>query len=126
MSGFDWLIIVIIGLSVLAAAAQGFFFEAFSLAGVVFGYLLAAWEHWRLAPWFEQYVKSPELANAAAFMTILLSVMIVAGIAGKTTRWIMKEVGLRWVDRLLGAAFGIIRGVLIVSALVVATTAFAP
>src|SRR3954471_7746717 len=126
MSGFDWLIIAVLALSVIAAAAQGFFFEVFSLAGAVVGYLLAAWEYWRLAPWFEQDVKSHAMANASAFMTIFFCVMLIAGIAGKITRWLMKEVGLRWVDRLLGAAFGMVRGILVVSILVLATTSFAP
>ena len=45
MNGLDWLIAGILVLSVVQAAAQGFVFELFSLAGTVFGYLLAAWEY---------------------------------------------------------------------------------
>lgn len=36
----------------------------------------------------------------------------------------MKEVGLRWFDRLLGAAFGLVKGALIVAVLVMALAAF--
>jgi membrane protein required for colicin V production len=126
MPGIDWLIVAVIALSVLVAAAQGFFFEIFSLAGAVIGYILAAWEYGRLAPWFEQYVKSPAAANAAGFITIFISVMILASIAGKVTRWAMHEVGLRWVDRLLGAAFGLVRGVVLVTVAIMAMAAFAP
>jgi len=42
MNGLDWLIFVILSLSVLLAAAQGFFFETISLAGTIFGY---CWRH---------------------------------------------------------------------------------
>jgi membrane protein required for colicin V production len=126
MAAVDWIIIAVLALSVLVAAAQGFFFEVFSLAGAIFGYILAAWEYWRLAPWFEQYVKSTAAANAAGFITIFLSVMIVASIAGKITRWAMHEVGLRWVDRLLGAAFGLVRGVVLVTVGIMALAAFSP
>ncbi len=126
MSGLDWIILGIIALSVLLAAAQGFFFEMFSLGGAVIGYLLAAWEYRSVAPWFEPHVKSAAVANAAAFFVIFMAVMLVAGVAGRIVRWMMKEVGLRWVDRILGGAFGMIRGVLVVTVGLLALAAFVP
>lgn len=126
MVAADWVIVAVLLLSVLVAAAQGFFFEMFSLAGVVFGYLFAAWEYWRLAPWFQKYVNSAATANIAAFLTIFVFVCIIAGIAGKVTRWAMKEVGLRWADRLLGGAFGLVRGVVAVSIGVLVLATFYP
>ena len=45
MSLIDWAIIVVLLISVLLAAAQGFFVEVFSFAGAVIGYLLAASEY---------------------------------------------------------------------------------
>jgi membrane protein required for colicin V production len=126
MSAVDWAIIVIIVVSTLGAAAQGFFFEIFSLAGAVVGYLLAAWEYWRLAPWFEPFVKSAAIANIAAFITIFAFVGILAGSAGKITRWAVNEVGLRWIDRFLGGAFGLVRGLVVVTVLVLAVATFMP
>lgn len=126
MNALDWLILLIMMFSALLAAAQGFFFEVISLAGAVLGYLLAAWGYKRLAPWFLEYVKSPPFADLAAFLTILLSVVILAGVIARLTRWVVHEAGLRWVDRALGAAFGFLRGMLIVTAGLLAITAFAP
>jgi membrane protein required for colicin V production len=126
MNALDWLILAIMMFSALLAAAQGFFFEVISLAGAVLGYLLAAWGYRRLAPWFLEYVKSPPFADLAAFLTILLSVVILAGVIARLTRWIVHEAGLRGVDRALGAAFGFLRGMLIVTAGLLAITAFDP
>lgn len=126
MNWADWAILGVIALSVLMAAAQGFFVEIFSLAGVVAGYIAAAWGHRQVGGWFLPYVKTAEIADLAGFLTILFAVMIVAGMAGRIVRWAMKEVGLRWVDRLLGAAFGLVRGVAIVTVVLLAVTAFAP
>ena len=126
MNWLDWTILVVLVLSVLGAAAQGFFFELFSLAGVVFGYLLAAWNYQRVAPLFLPYVKNDWVANAAGFLLIFFAIAILAGIAGRIARWVMKEVGLRWFDRLLGAAFGLAKGALIVAVLVMALAAFGP
>lgn len=126
MNGLDWLILLIMMCSALLAAAQGFFFEVISLAGVVLGYLLAAWGYRRLAPWFLDYVKSAPFADLAGFLTIFLSVVILAGVVARIARWMIHEAGLRWVDRALGAAFGFLRGMLIVTAALLAITAFAP
>ncbi|HET9184306.1 MAG TPA: CvpA family protein [Candidatus Angelobacter sp.] len=126
MNGLDWLILLIMLCSALLAAAQGFFFEVISLAGVVIGYLLAAWGYRRLAPWFLDYVKSTPVADLAGFLTIFLSVVIFAGVVARIARWMIHEAGLRWMDRALGAAFGFLRGMLIVTAALLAVTAFAP
>jgi membrane protein required for colicin V production len=126
MAVFDLVIVAILVGSVVAAAAEGFFFELFSLGGSVLGFLLAAWNYGRLAPWFEPHVKSMAIANAAGFLVIFFGVMIAAGVLGKITRWAMKEAGLSWVDRILGAAFGLLRGSLVVTAMVLAIASFVP
>jgi membrane protein required for colicin V production len=126
MAWIDWVFVVVLVVSVVGAAAQGFFVEMFSLAGVVIGYLVGIWECWRLAPLFMPYVKSEWAAKAAGFAVIFVCVAILAGIIGKVTRWSLKEVGLGWADRLLGGAFGLVRGVLVVAVVVLMVTIFAP
>jgi membrane protein required for colicin V production len=126
MTWADWAIIVVIALSVLTAFVQGFFVEVFSLAGVAVGYVAAAWGCRQVGEWYLPYVKTAEFANLAGFLTILFAVMLVAGMAGRIMRWAMKEAGLRWVDRLLGAAFGLVRGVVVVTVVLLAMTAFDP
>lgn len=126
MSWADVGIVVVVLLSVLLAAAQGFFFEIFSLAGTVVGYLLAAWGYTRVAPLIEPYVKTPWVANIAAFLLIFLAVTLLASAIGRVLRATMKEAGLRWFDRLLGAAFGFVRGLLVVMVISLALASFAP
>jgi len=126
MNLLDWVILAVVLISVLLAVAQGFFFEVISLAGTVLGYLLAAWGYGRIAPWFLPYVKSPAIADLAAFLTIFIAVVLLAGATARIIRWIVREVGLRWVDRFLGGAFGLVRGLIVVTVGVLALTAFAP
>ena len=52
MSGADWVIFFVVLVSVVQAASAGFFQEAFGIGGLVFGYLLAAWQYPRLAARF--------------------------------------------------------------------------
>jgi membrane protein required for colicin V production len=126
MSGFDFLIVAVVLASVVLATAQGFFFEVLSLAGVVAGYVLAAWEYPNVAAWFGPYVKTAWVAELAGFLTIFIAVVVLAGIAGRIIRWAAKEAGLRWFDRLLGAVFGLVRGVLIIAVVVLAMASFTP
>ncbi len=126
MSGADWIIIAVILLSVIQAASAGFFQEAFGIAGLVFGYLLAAWQYHRFAEHFAPYINSPWFGDIAGFLIIFFAVMIIAGIAGRITHWVMKKAGLNFVDRLFGAALGFVRGALVVSVVLMGMTAFTP
>jgi len=122
----DWIIVAVILLSTIQAASAGFFQEAFGIAGLVFGYLLAAWNYYRVAERFTPYLKSEWLGEIAAFLIIFLGVMILAGIAGRIARWIMKEAGLSFFDRVLGGALGLLRGCLIVAVVLMSMTVFTP
>jgi membrane protein required for colicin V production len=126
MTALDWLIVAIVVISVALAAAQGFFFEIFSLAGVVVGYLLAAWGYHYVAAWYHPYVKSPWIGDLAGFLTVFVAVVILAALIARLVRHFVKQAGLSWIDRLLGAAFGLLRGLLIVTVLVLAMASFTP
>jgi membrane protein required for colicin V production len=116
----------VIVVSTLVAVAQGFFYEVFSLAGVVLGYLLAAWKYAWAAGILRPYVSFPWVADVAGFLAVFLAAMLVAGVVARLARWTVRGIGLSWFDRILGAAFGLLRGVLVVTVVVLAVTAFAP
>ncbi|MGA9862986.1 MAG: CvpA family protein [Terriglobales bacterium] len=126
MSIADWIILGFLVFSVTAAALEGFFHEAFKLAGLVVGYLLAAWQYHRLADWFAPYLKSPWLGEIVGFLIIFFVVLIIAGIAGRIARSVMKKAGLSAIDRFLGAVLGLLKGALVVAVVLTAMAAFAP
>jgi membrane protein required for colicin V production len=126
MNVADWLIVFVLLVSVAQAASAGFFQEAFGLGGLVVGYLLAAWQYRRLADRFSPYLKSPWLGEIAGFLLIFIGVMLLAGVAGRIARWIAKEAGLSFFDRVLGGVLGLLRGCLVVAIVLVAMAAFTP
>jgi len=126
MSVADWVILAFLVLSVVGAAIEGFFRAAFGLAGLVVGYLLAAWQYRRLADWFDTFLKNPWLGEIAGFLIIFFAVLIAAGILGRLASWMMKKGGLTSIDRMLGALLGLVRGALVVSIVLVAMAAFTP
>ncbi|HEV2114245.1 MAG TPA: CvpA family protein, partial [Terriglobales bacterium] len=121
-----WVIVAAVAISVLTAAAQGFFFEIFLLCGAAVGYELAAWQYHRVAVWFLQFVSAAWIADAAGFLTIFFGCILLAGVAGRICRWMFKEAGLQWFDRVLGAAFGLVRGIAMVTVVVMGVAAFSP
>lgn len=122
----DWIILLALLLSVIQAASSGFFQEAFGIAGLVVGYLVAAWQYRHLAEHFSAYISSKWLGEIVAFLAIFFAVMVLAGILGKIVRWIMKEAGLTVVDRFFGGVLGLLRGCLVVAIVLVSMTAFTP
>jgi membrane protein required for colicin V production len=126
MALIDWAIVVILIVSVLGAAKHGFFVEAFSLAGVVLGLLLASWNYQKALPWIEGWVHSPGVAEAIAFVVIAVGVMVLAGLAGRLIRWSVHSIGLGWADRFIGAVFGLLKGCILVTLGIMAIAAFLP
>src|SRR5215468_11116396 len=126
MNAADWSIIVVILVSTVAAASEGFFHQAFGIAGLIVGYMLAAWQYARVAAWFAPHVNSPWLADILGFLVIFVAVVIVAAISGRIVRWAMKEAGLSLIDRLLGALLGLVKGSLFVAIILMGMTAFTP
>jgi membrane protein required for colicin V production len=71
-------------------------------------------------------VKTQWVADVAGFLTIFLAIVLLAGVVAKLARWGMRQAGLHWFDRVLGAAFGLLRGILLVTVVLVAAGSWAP
>ena len=112
--------------SVLSAARNGFFVEVCSLAGILLGLVLASWNYQKLLPWIARWIDSLPAAEAVSFSLIALGVMILAGLIGRIIRWSVRSVGLGWVDRCFGAAFGFVKGFVLITIAVLVIAAFFP
>jgi membrane protein required for colicin V production len=122
----DWVICAIVLLNVVAAAMQGFFSEILTMAGLVVGYIVAAWKYRGVAEWLESFLKNPWLAEILGFLFIFFAIVILFGLAARIVRWVMKESGLRPFDRFLGALLGLLKGGLMVAVILMGMTAFEP
>jgi membrane protein required for colicin V production len=126
MTPADWIIVALVLLNVIAAAMQGFFSEALSMAGLVIGYIVAAWQYHTLAGWLDTFLKNVWLAEILGFLVIFFAILLVFGVAAKVARWIMKESGLSGFDRFLGGVLGLLKGGLMVAVILMGMTAFEP
>lgn len=120
----DWLVLAIITYSVVSSAMRGFVREVLGLATVVTALFLAAWFYDDLSLVFGGLFATEEIALFLAF-ALLFTLTLVAGF---TTIWLayraMKVVRVEWFDRVLGGAFGFVRGWLIGVAIFISLTAF--
>src|SRR6266700_3465190 len=126
MSTLDWIIVLIVLFSVIQAISSGFVREFFAFAGVVVAYLTAVWEYPVVAGFYARFMKTPWPAQIAAFSTVFIVVVVLAGILGSALSRVVRGVGLSFFDRLLGAAFGFFRGVVVSAIVVMALAALAP
>ena len=126
MTALDWLILFIVGASVLLALSQGFIVELFSLGGAVLGLLGAAWGYPVLTPLFQGLVKLTPLAQLLSFLTIFFVLFLGMGVAGRVLSHAAKETGMRWADKTMGVAFGLVRGIVVAAVLVLAFATFYP
>ncbi|MGC2639925.1 MAG: CvpA family protein [Acidobacteriaceae bacterium] len=123
---FDVLIFVVLLVCVVSAARSGLVVEVFELAGLILGLLLASWDYQQLMPWVGSWIHSLPMAQAASFLLFAVGVMIVAAVVGRIVRWTMQSMGLGWADRIAGAAFGLVKGCVLVTIAVMVVAAFWP
>ena len=124
LSILDWLIFAILIYSTVISAFKGFVREVLGLITVLAGVFLAAWCYRGVGGLLKDVVRTENLALFLGFSVIFLVTLI----AGFVIIWLitkfMKFAKLQWADRLLGAAFGFIRGWVIGAVVLLALTAF--
>lgn len=118
MTSFDYAILAIVGLSVFLSIMRGFIREVLALVGWVAAFMVARIYTLELAPLLPQAIPSEALRFLAAFIILFLATLLVCSLLAIALAQLFKNIGLNWVDRSLGALFGILRGLLVVATLV--------
>jgi membrane protein required for colicin V production len=126
MNWLDVAIVILLVASVASAFSKGFVRESIALAASVIGLLCGAWFYRMPREILRPYLASREAADLVGFLLILVGVILLGWLISKLVGMVVKVVGLSWLDRLLGAAFGAARGVIVCVALITAIVAFAP
>lgn len=125
-TALDWCLVIIVAASFVSAFRKGIIRVLFSLAGMVTGFVLASWNYLRLAQWLHTWVKTPGVAAMVAFLLIVVGSILAFSILARFVRRTAEAVGLGFFDRLLGGAFGLLRGFFFSVAILMALVAFAP
>lgn len=112
--------------SVIGATLNGLTKELLRIASLVVGLLVAMWGYGLLAGYLAQWISNAKVASAAAFALLFVGCLITGALLARLLAGIWSLAGLGLLDRLLGAAFGALRGLLLAAVLLLAMVAFQP
>lgn len=113
----DYLILVTLALSTAFGVWRGFVKEAISLAAWVAGFWAALTFSGDLARVLERSAGAGSFAAVLAFMILFVGVLVVGAVLNHVFAKGIEASGLKGFDRLLGGAFGLVRGIGIVALL---------
>lgn len=120
----DWAIIGVVVISALLSLWRGFVREAVALAGWVLAFFLARGFHDDLSPFLSDEIRPAGLKLALAWVAIFLLVLFVSYLLAKLGQVLIDKAGMTTPDRVLGMAFGLLRGLALCAALVIVSKAF--
>ncbi len=118
MTTFDYFVLLIIGVSVVVSMMRGAVKEVLAVAGWVVAFYVARTYATQLVPLLPENIPSEPLKILAAMIILILAVLLVSSLLSIALSGIIKKLGMNWINRGLGAAFGFARGLLIVCMLV--------
>lgn len=121
LNALDWVLAVSLFVSTCSAFFKGFIASAVALVGACAAIAAALVYGPRFAPILLGWVGSPLIATVAAFTLILVAVYLCITLVGQLLRGAFRAVGLGFVDRVAGAAFGLARGLLLLAGLALPT-----
>lgn len=116
MSWIDWTLLAVLGVSALLGFWRGLVFEVLSLAGWVVAFLAAQMFAQTVGGLLPLDGLAAPLPTAAGFVLVFVGVAFVCGLVAWAVKRLIASVGLRPVDRVLGGAFGVARGAVILLA----------
>ena len=119
MTFVDWTLIGILGLSLLIGVWRGLVYEVLSVFVWIAAFVLAQWFAPEVAAKLPMTGSAQSLRYAAGFVLVFVGTAFVAGLITQLIKKLVAAVGLRPVDRTLGAIFGLLRGAILLLAIAV-------
>lgn len=120
MSELDWVVVLILAVSIILSLMRGLVTEIFSLGAWILAILAGKWGAPVVAPLLPIDPKSENLSYFAGFVVVFLVMMVVVLLLGKMVKRAVGAIGLGGADRLVGGIFGLLRGVVILIGLTLA------
>lgn len=114
LSAVDWVIIVLLTLSIMLSLWRGFVREAISLAGWVAAFVIANMFVDEIAMLLARWIVNITGRYVVGYAMLFVGTLILAGLLGRLGAQVVKVTGLSLLDRLMGTVFGLARGMIII------------
>lgn len=114
MTLFDYIVLGIISISVLLSITRGVVREVVSLLGWIIAFFVASHYAANFEPLLPQTVKDQSIRMLIVFVLTFFVALVVVMVGSMLLSKLVKSIGLGLIDRILGAVFGLARGLLVV------------
>jgi membrane protein required for colicin V production len=112
----DWIFLAVLGISFLVGAWRGLVYEVISVAAWLAAFVLAQWLAPEVARVLPMGGAGDSLRYAAGFLITFVVALFAGGLLAALIKKLITVVGLAPIDRVLGSAFGLVRGAVILLA----------
>ncbi|HJT89541.1 MAG TPA: CvpA family protein [Bryobacteraceae bacterium] len=126
MNWLDVVLALIVLASVIAGFRKGLSRQVMGLVSVAVALVVGIWLYGLAGSYLLPYVHSRTAANFAGFGVVFCGVMLLGSLMSFLLGKFLRVTGLSIFDHALGAGFGILRGILISTALIMGIMAFSP
>jgi membrane protein required for colicin V production len=109
----DWVFATVLVLSMLLGAWRGLVYELMSLASWLAAFFVAQWLAHDVSRYLPIHATSEAVKYALAFVLVFIATVMLGVLLAVLAKKLLSTVGLRPVDRILGAVFGLTRGLLL-------------
>lgn len=118
MTAFDYAVLGVMAISLLLGIARGVISEILALAAWLAAFIAARLWAAPAGELMLAELPDPLWRQLAGFVVVLVAVLLLFALLRWLATLLLKASGLRPLDRVLGALFGVARGVLVVLVLV--------
>jgi membrane protein required for colicin V production len=118
MTSFDYVVLLIIGISIVVSMMRGAVREVLAIVGWVAAIYAAKTYATQLVPLLPADIPTEQLRILAAYVIVFLGILLISSLLTIALSSLIKKIGLNWFNRFLGGFFGLVRGLLIVCVLV--------
>jgi membrane protein required for colicin V production len=126
MNWLDIVLVLTVAVSIISGLAAGFARTGVGFLASVLGLVFGLQYYRSVGLTLRGYIPRSEIANAIGFLIVFCGITAVGSVAAGILARFFRTIDLVWLDRLLGGAFGVVRGILFATITIWALMAFVP
>ncbi len=126
MNWADWVILAILLVSSLISLKRGFVKEALSMANWVLAFFIAITFRDQLSFLLQSQIQTPSVRDMVAFGILFAATLVVGAMVNYLIGEVVRMTGLSGTDRMFGMVFGLVRGFVVVMAILLFLPALVP
>jgi membrane protein required for colicin V production len=124
MNWLDFVLALIIAASIVAGFRRGFSRQIIGLVSGVLALVMGIWFYGTVGFYLLPYASNRTMANAGGFAVVFCGVLLLGAMVSYVVDRFLTVTGLSIVDHVLGAGFGLLRGLVFAIAIIMGVMAF--